>query len=136
MPNFIVTCDGGSLGNGTENSEGYGSFLVEMPGQDSRFTSSRGYGQGVTNNEAEYLALLDALIHIKTAFESAATDLKTIHITVRTDSNLIIGHLTQGWKVKPSLLYCVNSAKDLIAVFGSVTFDKISGQRMKEILGH
>lgn len=138
MVHFIVTCDGGSRGNHDKEiqSVGYGSFLIEIPGQDAQFAVRKEFGVGISNNEAEYLSLLAALNHIKSAFESAATDLKTIQLTIRTDSDLVIGHLTKGWKVKQHLLPLVDEAKALIPLFSSVTFDKMTGDRMKEVLGH
>lgn len=133
MIELSIVIDGGSLANGTEKSIGYGSFLFE----NTRKHFHRTFGEGVTNNEAEYLSLISALEHVQEAFDAAATEHSSISLTIKTDSQLVIGQLTQGWKVKATnLLPLVNRALDLVELFGQVRFIKISGQEMKKILGH
>ena len=134
---FIVTCDGGSRGNGTPTSEGYGSFLIQLLDQSDSIMSGRDYGTGVTSNEAEYMSLIDALEHIFTAFTSVAGDLKTIELTIRMDSALVVGQMSLGHRIKaPNLQPLAIRARNLLNQFNKTTFEKISGDEMKEILGH
>ena len=136
---FIITCDGGSRGNHDKatESEGYGSFLIQMPNSPQRLDNHMTFGTGISNNEAEYMSLISALEHIQSSFLAAGADLKQIELTVRMDSQLVIGQLVQGWKVKAqNLIPLAVKAKALIQDFGKVTFDRISGDKMKEILGH
>lgn len=136
MMEFIITCDGGSLGNGTDNSIGYGSYMINAPGNIGKITQLN-FGEGVTNNEAEYLALIHALSHISSAFREVAADLKAITLAVRTDSQLVVGQLCSGWKVKAlHLKPLVLEAKTLCSMFHKVEFERIPGDEMKKILGH
>lgn len=137
MPEFLITCDGGSRGNGAPNSEGYGSFLIQLLDESQQLNNQLTFGTGITNNEAEYMSLIAALEHIATAFRSVAGDLKTIDLTVRMDSQLVIGQMAHDWKVKATnLIPLAVKAKSMISEFGSVRFEKISGEEMKTILGH
>jgi ribonuclease HI len=136
MYEFIITCDGGSLGNGSESSQGYGSYMIAGPGKTNAITREV-YGEGITNNEAEYKALIAALKHIADAFTAVGGDLKTISLTVRTDSQLVIGQVWSGWKVKAlNLRPLVDEARALCEKFRAVGYEKISGVEMKKILGH
>lgn len=137
MPEFLITCDGGSRGNGAPNSEGYGSFLIQLLDESQQLSNQLTFGIGITNNEAEYMSLIAALEHVATAFRSVAADLKTINLTVRMDSQLVIGQMANDWKIKAqNLIPLAIQAKSLISEFGSIRFEKISGDQMKTILGH
>jgi len=136
MYEFVITCDGGSFGNGSENATGYGSFMIAEEGKVNEIHKLH-FGEGVTNNEAEYLALIGALDHLASAFTAVGGDLKTISIAIRTDSQLVIGQLSMGWKVKaPNLRPLVIQAATKCQQFNEVKFTRISGQQMKQILGH
>ena len=136
MIEFIVTCDGGSLGNGSVNSHGYGSYMINAPGNVGEIKRLQ-FGEGVTNNEAEYMALIGALENISSAFLAVAADLKTIQLTVRTDSQLVIGQLSRGHKINaPNLRPLVIQASSLCQQFFLVEFEQITGVEMKQILGH
>ena len=136
MYEFVITCDGGSRGNGSESSQGYGSFMIAARDKVN-IIHQLDFGTGVTNNEAEYKALIGALDHLANAFSAVAADLKTIKLTVRTDSALVIGQLSQDWKVKATnLMPLVIKASNKCHDFHSVVFEQISGDDMKKILGH
>jgi ribonuclease HI len=136
MMEFVITCDGGSRGNGTEVAHGYGSYMINAPGNIGNI-HSLDFGGGITNNEAEYKALIGALNHISGAFLAVAADLKTIKLTIRTDSQLVVGHLSKGWKIKAhNLIPLAVKASSLCSQFASVEFEQISGEEMKSILGH
>jgi ribonuclease HI len=139
MPHFIVTCDGGSTGNhdGAVESQGYGSFLIELLNEPGKLMTRRDFGSGVTNNEAEYMALIAALEHISDSFNSVHADLKTIEISVNTDSKLVIGQLVGKFKINAANLRPLAiQAKSLMEQFSRVNFNHISGDSMKTILGH
>jgi len=136
MYEFTITCDGGSLGNGSKDSIGYGSFMIAAEDKVNTIHQLH-FGSGVTNNEAEYLALIGALDHLAVAFTAVAADLKTIKITIKTDSQLVIGQLSMGWKVKaPNLRPLAIKAAAKCQQFNEVKFTRISGDTMKKILGH
>lgn len=138
MHDFIVTADGGSLGNGTKDSIGYGSFVVERGNSESKSIQfRRNFGAGVTNNEAEYKIVIEALIKIKDAIEASGHKTADHSILIYSDSMLVIGHCSHGWKIKALNLLPLNKElMDLINKFGNIEFIKISGDMMKSILGH
>lgn len=129
--NLILICDGGLLGNGTENN-GYGSWRVEDAHAGLLFTSTKQFGKGVTNNEAEYRALYEGMRSIIHMYPKSMIELE-----VRTDSALLIGQLTKGWACNHEHLQVwIDDVKNLIEAFSKVVMTKISGVDMKKILGH
>jgi ribonuclease HI len=67
-----------------------------------------GIGEGITNNVAEYSALIRVLEWLK---ENNISD----DIIINSDSQLIIGQMSQGWKVKaPLLIPLVRKARHLM----------------------
>lgn len=136
MYEFAITCDGGSRNNQDPTKrEGYGSWMIAAPHKTNKITR-REFGSGITNNQAEYMALIGGLTEISDAFIAVAADLKTIKITVRTDSQLVIGHLTKNWKVKTELVPLACKAAALCQQFHSVKFEKVDEKDMKRIIGH
>ena len=138
MYDFIITVDGGSLGNGTEDSIGYGSYIIEVPKSGIKTNPFKlKFGTGKTSNEAEYLSLIAALLKVIVIIEAPGNVVKESSIRIITDSQLVIGHCSLGWKVKAmNLLPLQQEAVALISRFGIANFEKISGDAMKLILGH
>lgn len=140
MIEFIITCDGGSRGNHDKNvvSMGYGSFMIEMDGVPAASIRSGelDFGENITNNQAEYMALSASLEHISDNFAKAGGDLKAVGLKIRTDSQLVIGHLMKGHKVKHTLVDLVVKASSQLQQFDSFVFEQIPGDKMKQILGH
>ena len=138
MTDFIITADGGSLGNGTKDSMGYGSFIVERINPKTKSKQFRHtFGAGITNNEAEYMIVIEALKLIKSVLETSGENVKGSSLTIYSDSMLVIGHCSYGWKIKALNLRPLNTElMTLINEFGKVEFIKISGDLMKSILGH
>jgi len=139
MFSFIITADGGSLGNGTEESIGYGSFIVERtyPAKLKSKQFRHTFGAGITNNEAEYRIVIEALVKVKDAIEASGYKAADNSILIKSDSGLIIGQCSCGWKIKALNLRPLNTElMSLINEFGNVEFEKLSGDKMKSILGH
>ena len=138
MFNFVITADGGSLGNGTKDSVGYGSFIVERGGSETKSVQfRRTFGVGVTNNEAEYMIVIEALKLIQSVLEASGESVINNSILIKSDSALVIGQCSLGWKIKVDHLRSLNiGLMDLINKFGNVKFEKLSGDVMKSILGH
>jgi ribonuclease HI len=136
--NFVVTCDGGSLGNGTKDSVGYGSFIVQRVNPKTKSRQFRHtFGAGITNNEAEYMIVIEALKLIKSVLEASGVGVKGNSILIYSDSMLVIGQCQMEWKVKAANLRPLNTElMNLINKFRNVEFIKISGDTMKSILGH
>jgi ribonuclease HI len=86
--------DGGCRGNHADGKrEAYGSISDGETIERLQFRNAR------TNNEAEYMALLVLLVNLLTN----RTDPKP-QTRVYTDSQLMVGQLTQDWKVDASNL--------------------------------
>jgi len=138
VSDFVITADGGSLGNGTEGSIGYGSFIVERLNPVSKSKQFRHtFGEGITNNEAEYMIVIEALKLVKGAIEASGHKAADSSILIYSDSMLVIGHCSRGWKVKAENLRSLfRELMRLIIEFHYVEFIKISGGQMKSILGH
>lgn len=85
----IIYCDGGCSGNGTNNAKTYGSFSID--GQIHRCEID-----GATNNEAEYLTLVQALLYCRAHGIQAPQ--------VYSDSQLVVNQVAGGWKVKKAEL--------------------------------
>ncbi len=135
---FIVTADGGSLGNGTKDSIGYGSFFVERVNPKTKSKQFRHtFGAGITNNEAEYMIVIEAIKLIQSVLEASGESVINNSILVKSDSALVIGQCSLGWKIKVDHLRLLNTElMNLINQFGNVEFEKLSGDLMKSILGH
>ncbi len=90
---FTIVFDGGALGN---PGKGYGSFHISGP---SGFVvhERRDYPGVITNNQAEYLTLIEALELLVVQEGSNARQTKVV---IRGDSLLVINQLLGKWKVK------------------------------------
>jgi len=138
MHNFIITADGGSLGNGTKDSIGYGSFIVERVNPKTKSKQFRHtFGEDITNSEAEYMIVIEALKLIQSVLEASGYRAVDNSILIRSDSALVIGQCSNNWKVKSvRIMPLFTILKDLMSEFGDVEFEKLSGDKMKSILGH
>jgi ribonuclease HI len=111
---FTVVFDGGSLGN---PGLGYGSYEV-VSSQGSIADDHIEFGNDMTNNQAEFRALIAGLKALLAIVGDNATNLS---IAVRGDSQLVIRGLSGEWKVKhPGLQPLHREAKDLLAQFRAV----------------
>jgi ribonuclease HI len=92
---FLAVVDGGSRGNGAAN-EGYGSYVLST--RDGRKETFRLALGTATNNEAEYQTLIAALEELVGRIQRAGKSPSDYGLLVHTDSQLMVGQLTQGWK--------------------------------------
>lgn len=89
--------DGGSLGN---PGVGYGSYRLRVAGRDWDPPRRLEFGDRVTNNEAEYRALIAAL----TDLASSCGDPSLASVRVYGDSQLVLRQLRGEWKVRAANL--------------------------------
>ncbi len=111
---YTVVFDGGSLGNpGT----GYGSY--EITGPDGTVAAQQvQFGNDMTNNQAEFRAVIAALEDL---LERVGPRADALSVAVRGDSQLVIRGLTGEWRVKhPGLQPLHRQAADLLRQFGKV----------------
>jgi ribonuclease HI len=111
---YTLVFDGGSLGN---PGLGYGSYEVAAGG-DSVAAERIEFGDGMTNNQAEFHALIAGLEALLALTGDKA---KASSVAIRGDSQLVIRGLTGEWRVKhPGLQPLHRKALDLLGRFGSV----------------
>jgi ribonuclease HI len=91
----------------------------------------------MTNNEAEYVALISALVNLRGRIERAGKSSRSYSVEVHTDSQLLVGQLTQGWQIKAANLRpLVDEAATLIRTFGRCDLVKVPRDEIVRVLGH
>ena len=130
---LTLVFDGGSLGN---PGKGYGSF--KLTGPDGLEEIVRlDLGDNVTNNQAEYRTLIAGL---ERAFDwalRAGRDPRRLHLTVATDSKLVVEQILGRWKVRhPGLQPLCDGARALLHQFGSYEIRWQPREQTVRILGH
>jgi len=133
---YLVITDGGSRNNGSEDSEAYGSFFIERKtGQTTLVNIS--FKNGTTNNEAEYLTVINALMDLYGYIKEDGYKPEECDVVVCTDSQLVIGQVTLGWKVNATNLKpLVAGVKNWASYFKSCEFKKLPRKDIVAILGH
>ena len=111
---YTVVFDGGSLGN---PGQGYGSY--EIAGPDGTVTARQvQFGNDMTNNQAEFRAVIAALEDL---LERVGPRAEALSVAVRGDSQLVIRGLSGEWRVKdPGLQPLHRQAGELLRQFGNV----------------
>ncbi len=83
-------------------------------------------GYEVTSNYSEYTALAEALKKLKALGVEG-------DVLVRSDSKLLIGHMSEGWKVKGGMyVEKLKEVRDLLREFGSIRFEWIPREQNQE----
>lgn len=101
---FIAYFDGACHGN--PGPSGIGCVLINAETGEVLWEASEPVGIK-TNNEAEYLALIELLTHL--------VETKTYNVHVRGDSKLVINQVNGVWRVKePHLWNLCAKAYDLV----------------------
>jgi ribonuclease HI len=88
---YLVWCDGGCSNNATRQALGYASYCLETrtgKRQIVRLTDLPGV---TTNNQAEYVALISALVDLRGRIERARRSPHSYSVAVQTDSQLMGG---------------------------------------------
>ncbi|MGD2206978.1 MAG: reverse transcriptase-like protein [Anaerolineae bacterium] len=131
---YLIQADGGSRGNGAQN-DAYGSYRLAT--RDDRETIQRlDLGTG-TNNEAEYRTLIAALKDLASRIERTGNAPSDYSVLAHTDSQLMVGQLARGWKVKAANLRpLVDEATKLMQGFGRCDLVKVPREEIVRVLGH
>ncbi len=106
---------------------GTGTFGYVIYQGEKKIVEGQGLaGYDVTNNYAEYVALVEALKKLREL--SIEGD-----VTVRSDSQLLVGQMSKGWAVKGGgYLEKLKEARDLMKEFGSITFEWVPREKNRE----
>jgi ribonuclease HI len=132
---FLAVCDGGSQSNGAPNQKGYGSYHLAT--RDGRRQTIRLDLGTATNNEAEYRTVVAALKDLTGRIQKAGRSPAGYSVLVYTDSQLIVGQVTQGWQVKAANLRpLIDEARALLKAFGKADLVKVPRDEIVRVLGH
>jgi len=132
-PNYTLIFDGGSIGN---PGPGYGSYRLRAP-NGVTLTRRLAFGDDVTNNVAEYRALIAALEDLLATLRQAGQNPARCSVEVRGDSRLVIYQLDGRWKVRePHLRPLHDRARALLDQFGRATLKWQPREKSVRALGH
>ena len=133
---YHILFDGGSRGNGAATQEGYGSHLI-VDARGQRQPIQRLEFGDVTNNEAEYRALLSALDDLILTIEKAGKNPTGYDVRIVGDSQLVLNQTSGDWKCKArNLIPLRDEAQAKVALFHSVTFEHTPRETCVRLLGH
>lgn len=123
---LTVVFDGGAKPNLC-----YGSFAVmEWPEKPIERREFEGYS---TNNEAEMLTAIQALRFLNLV----TPDPKSISVTLKGDSQLVVNCLSGKWKIRqPRLQAIAHQFREIADCFHSVAFEWHRRNNSVAVLGH
>ena len=124
---ILLVFDGGSKGN---PGFGYGSYATSV---DGKTTITRlEFGNGVTNNEAEYDTLITALETI-----SKWPSAEQINLEVRGDSQLVIFQVLGKWKAREVRMRTRrDKVRELLRHFKTFRLVQQPREHSVRVLGH
>ncbi len=130
---YVLVFDGGSEGN---PGFGYGSYMLNRRGGPPQ-TVRLEFGQGVTNNEAEYDSLIAGLRDLIGRITAARRDPAEFSVQVRGDSRLVISQVNGEWKAKaPRMRVRRNEARNLLQRFAAYELVWQPREESVRLLGH
>lgn len=128
---FEIVFDGGSLGN---PGKGYGSYDITSNENPYHKALEIQYGDNITNNQAEYQTLIEALTWLRQHLGDQA---KHATVTVHGDSKLVIMQSLGKWKVNNAGLRPLNQqVRELMTSFASVSLQWHARAKSVARLGH
>ncbi len=118
----VINIDGASSGN--PGPSGIGVVMRDASDNQIICELSEFHGE-MTNNAAEYMALIRALEY--------GLIMKADCLTIRSDSQLLVRQMTGRYKVKsPNIRPLQNWAADLVRAFDRVDFEEVKRENNKE----
>jgi ribonuclease HI len=128
-----IIFDGGSRGN---PGLGYGSYALRWPGIPEQIVKLR-FGNHVTNNEAEYDALIAALEAVLKRLQDHGAAPATARLDIRGDSLLVINQVLGKWQCKEEKLQARRDrVRQLLQRFGHWRLTHHGRAHSVEVLGH
>ena len=128
-----ITFDGGSRGN---PGQGYGSFVSQGVITTEKPVRLE-YPGRLTNNEAEYQTLIEALRSVQEQLAQQGLQPGTLSVQVLSDSKLVVEQVNQRWKIKqPHLLPLATEARQLLRAFGRFDLAWHGRAESVRLLGH
>lgn len=133
-PDYVLIFDGGSRGN---PGWGYGSYAIVRVQDGAQRLERLDFGDGYTNNEAEYDALLAGLKDLLSRIEEAGRRPEEFHLEVRGDSALVINQVQGHWKAnEPRMRQRRDRCLGLLRRFGGVQLKAQPREESVRVLGH
>lgn len=145
---IVIAADGACPGNGTDVARMYGSMKVFKDGVEQQFTfDDQRYlhyrhdpieidGMPNTAPVAEVEMMVAAMSYCKQLIERTG---KPVPITIVMDNLNNVGYINNGFKVSKKAQHLaghVTLAREMMAKMPSVKMQWISGELMKQLLGH
>jgi ribonuclease HI len=132
-PDYVIVFDGGSEGN---PGFGYGSYAVSTPGGRQRIRRLD-FGDGMTNNEAEYDTLIAALEDVSERVEADGKRPADFALEIRGDSTLVIRQVLGEWKAKDGRMRRRRDrVRSLLSRFGGYRLLQQPREESVKVLGH
>jgi ribonuclease HI len=132
-PDYVVVFDGGSEGN---PGFGYGSYAVINPEGRQRIRRLD-FGDGMTNNEAEYDTLIAALEDVSERVEASGKRPADFALEIRGDSTLVIRQVLGEWKAKDERMRRRRDrVRSLLSRFGGYRLVQQPREESVKVLGH
>lgn len=129
-----VVFDGGSKGN---PGQGYGSYALLWPGQAQPEIIRLTFGSRVTNNEAEYDTLINALQDLVGRVQAAGGAPAQLYADIWGDSQLVVNQVNGTWKINKAPLQArCNQVRALLQQFGFAALNYHPREESVALLGH
>ena len=131
---YTIIFDGGSRGN---PGQGYGSYQITRARDGKSRVRRLTYPGQTTNNEAEYMTLIEALTELTAGIEKAGHNPADFSVEVKGDSQLVIYQVGGQWKVSQAHLRPLRDrAQALLRQFGQSKLTWHRRAKSVEVLGH
>jgi len=133
-PDYVLVFDGGSKGN---PGWGYGSYAIMRVQDGAQRVERLDFGEGYTNNEAEYDSLIAGLQDLLDRIEGAGRQPREFAVQVRGDSSLVIKQVLGQWKAKDARMReRRDRCRRLLGRFGNVELKLQPREESVRVLGH
>lgn len=131
---YLLIFDGGSRGN---PGPGYGSYALTRADEEQPTLVRLDFGRRMTNNEAEYEALIAGLQGLAERIEVEGRSPGDFTVEVRGDSALVIHQIEGTWKTKDDRMRMLrNRCRDLLTRFAGHRLVLHGREESVRILGH
>ena len=131
---YTIIFDGGSLGN---PGPGYGSYALRREQDGKQSLVRLDFGRQMTNNEAEYEALIAGLQGLIERIEMAEKAPGDFSVEARGDSSLVLNQVQGTWKAKDDRMRRLrNQARELLGQFKAHRLVQQRREESVRVLGH
>lgn len=134
QPDYVLIFDGGSKGN---PGPGYGSYALRRVSDGKEQVIRLDFDREMTNNEAEYEALIEGLRGLIERIERADRSPRDFEVEVRGDSALVLNQVRGDWKAKDDRMRALrDQTRILLRRFKGCRLVHHEREESVRILGH